>query len=327
MYRLWRQSRFIAAFAAIYVVWGSTYLAVALGLKSLPPLLLMGVRTAVAGVILFGFVQLRRPGLVSASTWGWASLSGVLLFAGCHGVLAYAQQHVPTGLAAVMLATIPFWIVVINFLRPADSRPGAMSLIGLLPGLVGVAFIAWQGGAANGGAIDPVIVLLLLASAFSWATGSVVSQRQGSATPAIDFAAMQLLSGGVVLLLLSLWTGDWEAVAIDDISAVSWAALAYLVVAGSLIAFTAYIWLLDHAPAPLVATYTFVNPVIAVALGWLFLGEELSWPFLVGFALVVGAVVVVWRVDRTAAPKRSPERQPAARLHRASERLSAASRS
>ena len=327
MHRLLKQGRFIAAFAAIYIVWGSTYLAVALGLKSLPPLLLMGVRTAVAGVILFGFAQVRRPGLVPASTWGWAALSGALLFAGCHGVLAYAQQHVPTGLAAVMLATIPFWIVVINFLRPTDSRPGVMSLLGLIPGLVGVAFIAWQGGKADGRAIDPVMVLLLLASAFSWSAGSVVSQRQGGATPAIDFAAMQLLSGGAVLLLLSLWTGDWGAFAVDAISAVSWAALAYLVVAGSLIAFTAYIWLLDHAPAPLVATYTFVNPVIAVALGWLFLGEELSWPFLIGFALVVGSVVVVWRADQPAAQKRASQRQPTALTHRDSGRLPTASRS
>ena len=298
MDRLLERGGFVAAFAAIYGIWGSTYLAVALGLKSLPPFLLMGARTFVAGVILFSFEQLRRPGLAPTSTCALAVLSGVLLFVGCHGAMAYAQQHVPTGLAAVMLATVPFWIVLINLVVPAGRRPGMASLWGLTPGLIGVALIAWQRGTSGQAAIDPVMVLVLLGSAFSWAAGTVTAQRQGSSTPAIAFASMQLLGGGLVLLAISAAADDWGAVAIGDISWASWGALAYLTIAGSLVAFTAYVWLLDQAPAPLVATYTFVNPIIAVALGWLVLGEQLSWPFLLGFALVVGSVVAVWRMDR-----------------------------
>lgn len=288
----------VAAFATIYIVWGSTYLAVALGLKSLPPFLLMGVRTFAAGVVLFS-LQLRHRGMAPAATWLWAILSGGWLFAGCHGALAYAQQHVPTGMAAVMLATIPFWIVLINFVMPVDRRPGIASLAGLIPGLIGVVLIAFRSGPATQVAIDPVMVLLLLGSALSWAVGTVMSQRQGSSTPAMAFAAMQLLGGGLALLVMSVVADDWGDVVISDISWASWGALAYLTIAGSVVAFTAYVWLLDRVAAPLVATYTFVNPIIAVVLGWLVLGERLDWQFLIGFVLVVGSVVAVWRMDRT----------------------------
>jgi drug/metabolite transporter (DMT)-like permease len=297
--------RLVAAVAAVYVLWGSTYLAVALGLRSIPPLMLMGARSLLGGAILLAIAWGRGRTLPSVRAWPLAALAGLLLFVGCHGTLAYAQQRVPSGLAAVMLATIPFWIVLINLVVPTDKRPTIGAVAGLTPGLAGVALIAWRGSARDAtAAIEPTMILLLLLSAFAWAAGSLVSQRQGRSTPALPRAGMQLVSGGTVLLVLSALAGEWNRFAPDHVTGASWASLAYLALAGSVLAFTAYVWLLDHAPAPLVATYTFVNPIIAVVLGWTLLGERLGASTLLGMALVIASVVAVWRLDREAGTSR-----------------------
>ncbi len=291
------RGRLIAAFAAVYLIWGSTFLALALGLQSIPPLLLMGARSIAAGAILLAIEQVRGPGFPSGRAWASASVSGLLLFVGCHGTLAYAQQYVPSGLAAVMLATVPFWIVLLNVSAPGDPRAKMLTLAGLLPGLAGVALIAWPDDSGAPAPIDPPMLLLLLASAFFWAAGSVVSQRQQALTSAIALSGMQLVCGGAALLVGSGLGGELRAFSPGNVSAISWGGLFYLVGAGSVIGFTAYVWLLDHAPGPLVATYTFVNPIIAVILGWRFLDERLTPQMLVGTVLVVGSVVAVWRLN------------------------------
>jgi len=297
------RSRLIAAFAAVYLIWGSTFLALALGLQSIPPLLLMGTRSITAGAILLAIEQVRRPGFPSGRAWASASVSGFLLFVGCHGTLAYAQQYVPSGLAAVMLATVPFWIVLLNVSAPSDPRAKMLTFAGLLPGLAGVALIAWPDNSGAPAAIDPLMLLLLLASAFFWAAGLLVSQRQQAATSAIALSGMQLVCGGAALIVGSGLGGELRGFAPGNVSAISWAGLLYLIGAGSVIGFTAYMWLLDHAPGPLVATYTFVNPIIAVILGWRFLDERLTLQMLVGTALVVGSVAAVWRLNSRPAPR------------------------
>jgi drug/metabolite transporter (DMT)-like permease len=169
------RSRLVAAFAAVYLIWGSTFLALALGLQTIPPLLLMGARSIVAGAILLAIEQIRRPGLLPARAWASAAVSGLLLFVGCHGTLAYAQQYVPSGLAAVMLATVPFWIVLLNVSAQTNPRLKMLMFAGLLPGLAGVALIAWPQGPGAVAPVDPKMLVLLLASAFFWAAGSLVS--------------------------------------------------------------------------------------------------------------------------------------------------------
>jgi drug/metabolite transporter (DMT)-like permease len=299
------RSRFIAAFAAIYIIWGSTYLAVALGLRSIPPFMLMGTRSVAAGVILLGVAYFRDPALPSASTWVSAAVGGVLLFVGCHGTLAYAQQHVPSGLAAVILATIPFWFVLLDFLVPTVQRATRpWTLVGLVPGLAGVALIAWRGGSGEAASIAPTMVVLLLGSSLSWAAGSLFSQRQAGSASAAAMAGMQLTCGGVVLLIVSAFGGELDDFSPGSITAVSWAGLAYLTIAGSVVAFTGYVWLLDHAPGPLVATYTFVTPIIAVVLGWAFLGERLNAQMFIGMALVIGSVIAVWRMSNPVSRRR-----------------------
>jgi drug/metabolite transporter (DMT)-like permease len=287
----------LAAFAAVYVLWGSTYLAIALAVQSIPPFLMIGVRSIAAGAILLGLARFESPGLPSARAWASAAASGVLLFGGCHGTLAYAEKYVPSGLAAVMLATIPFWIVLIKFVISAEDRPKIMTLAALVPGLAGVALFTLPPGSEESGPIAPEMVLILLGSAFLWAAGSIISQRQSSSIPATTSAGMQLLCGGTALLIASSLKGEFAGFSVSEISLVSWAGLGYLTVAGSVIAFTAYVWLLDHARAPLVATYTFVNPIVAVVLGWAALGERLTSPMLAGFALVVCSVIAVWRLE------------------------------
>src|SRR5215470_3386407 len=168
----------VAAFATIYVIWGSTYLAVALALQSLPPFLLIGTRSVIAGLILLGIEWLRGGELPPTNVWMSAALGGLLLFVGCHGSLAYAQQYVPSGLTAVMIATVPFWFVLLDFVAPAGRRANVRSLFGLVPGLAGVALIASRRVSPEANSVDPAMVLLLLGSALSWAAGSRVGQRR-----------------------------------------------------------------------------------------------------------------------------------------------------
>jgi drug/metabolite transporter (DMT)-like permease len=288
---------FFGAFTAIYILWGSTYLAIAVAIKSIPPFLLIGVRSLAAGAILLGFAQLQRGGLPPTRSWGLAAASGVLLFGGCHGTLAYAENYVSSGLAAVMLATIPFWIVLIKLALRTEDRPKLVTIAALVPGLAGVAMFTLPVGAKGVGSIDPEMVAILLGSAFLWALGSIISQRQNPSISAATSAGMQLLCGGAALLIASWFKGELVEFSPSQISLVSWVGLGYLTFAGSVLAFTAYVWLLDNARASVVATYTFVNPIIAVGLGWAVLGERLSFPMLAGFALVVGSVIAVWQLE------------------------------
>lgn len=264
-----------AAFGAIYFLWGGTYLGIALGIQSIPPFLLMGSRSIIGGAILLLFSKMRRYPSRPAGDWLVAAISGILLFVGCHGALAYAERFVPSGLSAVVLATIPFWIILVN-LAIGRGEP-LQRLLGLLPGFVGVALIGWPSGSSASTAPPMPMMLLLLASAFSWALGTVYSQS----------------CGGSVLLLLSLFAGELAGFVPQRVTIVSVAGLFYLGLLGSAVANTAYLWLLDRLPAPLVATYTFVNPVIALLLGWLILKEHLTIRTGIGAALVIGSIVTL----------------------------------
>ncbi|KJC47766.1 multidrug DMT transporter permease [Bradyrhizobium sp. LTSP885] len=294
----------VGAFAAIYLLWGSTYLAIALGLKTIPPFLLMGIRSLGGGLILIG---LNGRGLMRPSRWNWltASICGVLFFVGCHGVLAYAQQSVPSGIAAIMLATIPFWILLIDFLYPQTQRPKAMMLAGLLPGLAGVAILAWQD--AGQGHLNITPIILLLGAALSWAAGTVLSRRTSNHDSSTLSSGMQLSIGGVVLLAISLASGELHGFSLRNVSALSLAATAYLVVAGSVIGFTAYRWLLDNVSTSMVSTYIFINPIIAVLLGTLVLGEPFSISMLFGAALVIVSIVITSRAEQA---RSSPPERP-----------------
>jgi drug/metabolite transporter (DMT)-like permease len=280
----------VAAFAAIFVLWGSTYLAVAIALRSLPPFLLMGTRSIVGGAILLVCAIATGSPTGNPKAWVLATVCGFFFFVGCHGVLAYAQQRVPSGLAAILLATIPFWIALLAAVLPGRDRPSVRTLMFLVPGLVGVGFIAWRevGESAGGSHISDIF--LLLGAAASWAVGTVLSKPDSGTVSPIAFSGLELMGGGLVLLMISVALGEPRSLAVAKISASSVMAWAYLTFAGTVVAFAAYVWLLKQVSATIVATYTFVNPIIAVLLGWAFLGERPSLSMVFGAALVIASV-------------------------------------
>ncbi|TWB88084.1 drug/metabolite transporter (DMT)-like permease [Bradyrhizobium macuxiense] len=295
----------VGAFGAIYLLWGSTYLAIALGLKTIPPFLLMGLRSLGGGVILIA-LNGAEVMHVPRRNWLTASLCGVLFFVGCHGVLAHAQQSVPSGIAAIVLATIPFWVLLIDFLFPQGRRPKALTLAALLPGLAGVAIVAWQ--SAGQGHFNVIPILLLLGAAFSWAVGTVLSRRTSDHDSPILSSGLQLSIGGAVLLAISLGSGELDGFSPRSVSASSLAAVIYLAIAGSVIGFTAFRWLLDHVSTFMVSTYIFVNPIIAVLLGTLVLGEPFSVTMLLGAFLVIASVIITWRAELASPSPAKPAR-------------------
>jgi len=296
-----RQFLISGAFASIYLLWGSTYFAIALGLQSFPPFLLMGLRSLCGGVIL---VALSGREIVQASprTWLNAGLCGLLFFVGCHGTLAFAQQSIASGVAAIVLATIPFWIVLIDFLFPAATKPSPVILLALIPGLLGVAIVAWQNIGKGGVSIVPVF--WLLGAALSWSVGTVWSRRTANDASSTLLSGMQLAIGGMVLLAVSFIAGEMPRFSPQEVSATAFAAVIYLVVAGSVIGFAAYHWLLDNVTTSLVSTYTFVNPVIAVLLGTIFLGEPFSPLMAFGACLVVVSIIAMWLAEYRASTVR-----------------------
>jgi drug/metabolite transporter (DMT)-like permease len=289
-----RSALVVACFLAIYLLWGSTYLAVAFGLESFPPFMLMATRSIGGGIILL-VLSWRQVAGISARAWANSAVCGLLFFLGCHGILAYAQQTVPSGIAAIMLATIPFWIVLLESVVPTKHRPAPSTLIALLPGFAGVALVALQN--VSDRPIGTVAIALLMVSALSWAAGSLLSKHTSYNASSLSLSGIQLTAGGAGLLLTSLAMGEFRGFLPSAVTASSFAALIYLTIAGSTVGFAAYHWLLDNVPTSRVSTYTFVNPVVAVMLGWLFLQERLSPAMLIGGLMVVASVVAVWSAE------------------------------
>ena len=290
--------RLLLALSAVYLVWGSTYLAVAVGLRSFSPMILMSARCLAGGLVFLACGRLRKQCLPSPQLLFHALACGLLFFVGCHGVLAMAQQHVRSGIAAVILATIPFWIAMLRFLIPGEHRPLPVAVCALGAGFTGVGIIAGAAPSSGAHRLDLPWLAALLGASLSWALGTVLTQRHRGKAPVLTLAAVELLAGGVTLAVLGAMTGELRGIRVQAISADSFFALAYLTVAGTVLSFAAYVWLLDRVDPMLVATYTFVNPLIAVALGWLFLGEHPTPGMLVGAPLVIGAVASAWLIER-----------------------------
>ena len=285
------------ALAIVYLVWGSTYLAIAYAVQTLPPLFAAGARFLVAGGLLGLWIAARdaRALRVTRGQLLAAGIVGVLLLAGGNGLLSVSEQTVPSGLAALIVATIPLWIVVIRAVTGEHVRSDL--LVGVGVGLLGVAVLVLPGGLS--GEIDRLGSFLLIAASFSWALGTFLSPRVGLPRSPLVSTALQMLVAGVVLLVVATLRGELGDVHPDRVATESIVGLAYLVVFGSIIAFSAYTWLLQHASVSLVSTYAFVNPVVAVGLGTLIRHEPLTPTTLAGAALIVAAVA--WIVTRPTA--------------------------
>ena len=278
------------ALGLVYVVWGSTYLAIAIAVQTLPPLFYSGVRFALAGLLLAAWLAFRRVDLrISRRELGGAAAVGILMLAGGNGLVNLAERTVPSGVAALIVASIPLWIVVYRMV--AGERVGRDLLAGVFLGLVGVAILVVPGGL--NGTIDPIGALMLFGATLSWALGTFLSPRLSTPRNALVSTVYQMLAGGVALILVALPKGEFAQIDPATFSARSLIAFAYLVVFGSLVAYSAYTWLLQNASVSLVSTYAFVNPVVAVFLGALLLGEAITPTIVIGAAVIVVAVAFI----------------------------------
>jgi len=283
----------IFAFAAIYLIWGSTYLAIRYAIETLPPFLMAATRFLTAGAILFTWSTLRGTVRPSFAEWRRAFAVGALLLLCGNGGVTWAEKYVPSGLAALLVATEPLWVVMLNSIL-SRKPPGLKVIIGVLIGLAGVTILVGGGiKGGNGSMMSWIGTVVVLASGLAWAGGSVYSNRRPSKTSAWMASAMQMLAGGCLLLLMAAISGDFKRLSIGKSSWTSIAALSYLIVFGSLVAFTAYSWLLRNVAPARAATYAYVNPVVAVVLGWLIASEPITGRTLVAAAVIVGSVVLI----------------------------------
>ncbi|GLW09958.1 drug/metabolite exporter YedA [Microtetraspora sp. NBRC 13810] len=291
-----------SALGIVYVVWGSTYLGIRIVIETVPPLLSGSMRFVVAAALL-SLVLLVKPGRqafrMTAKQFWSAALIGVLLLTGGNGMVAVAEQHISSGLAALLVASTPLWLVI--FRIAVRDRPRMLTLAGVLVGFCGVAVLSLTGG---GGTSSMVGIVTILVASVSWSIGSFLSAYLPM--PANPFAGsvVEMICGGVALGVVGSLLG--EQVNFADISARSWLALAYMILVGSLVGFTSYVWLLGNAPISLVSTYAYVNPVVAVILGALILSEPVTGMMLVsGLIIVIGIVLVVSTERRR--PKATPD--------------------
>ena len=285
--------RVIAAYVAIYLVWGSTFLALRYAVASLPPLLTIALRSTVAGGLLFSWAWLRGVARAGWRDWASAAIGGFCFFVLCHGSLGWAEQHISSGLAAVILALIPVWVVILDWLRPGGMRPGRATLAGMALSFAGVALLVTPDLLAVSPSRDGLAAIVLMGSALAWAAGTIFSRDTNPEVAPSTMASMQLLSGGVMLLGISLLSGEWSGLNVRAIELQAVAALAYLIVAGSLLTFSAYLWLLRVSSPARVATYAYVNPVVALLLGWAFAGEGLASEEVVAALIAVVGVAVI----------------------------------
>lgn len=293
----------IAAFAAVYIFWGSTYLAIKYAIETLPPFLMASARFIVAGSILLVWARFtkdyERP---KAVHWKTSFIVGTLLLLGGNGGVVYAERHISSSLAALLVATEPFWIVLLSWLWLKGVRPNMKVALGLAIGFLGVwLLIGGQTSSvadANGGSMQLLGTVIVIVSALCWATGSIYGLRSPVPKSSLQTAGMQMFSGGLVLLFVSLVSGELSKFNVAEVSGNSWFGLAYLIIFGSLIGFTAYSWLLKNAKPAKVATYAYVNPIIAIFLGWLIAGESFTTQMLIGAGVIVSSVVLITSQDK-----------------------------
>jgi drug/metabolite transporter (DMT)-like permease len=284
----------VTCFAAVYLIWGSTYLGIRYAIESIPPFIMAGSRHLTAGIALFTFARLRGATAPSRLEWRDAAITGVLMLVIGNGGVTWAEQKIPSGMAALLVALTPLWMVLLDWLRPGGVRPRALVGAGLVFGFAGVALLA-RGHGEHHEAIYGWSVAVLIAASIGWASGSVFGR--GARKPSSPFlgVSMQMIAGGVVLLIMAATQNEFAQFTLAHITAMSFGSWLYLTIAGSLIAYTAYIWLLHASTPARVATYAYVNPLIAVLLGCTLGREVFSHELFMAGALIIVAVALIVR--------------------------------
>ena len=289
-----------SAFAILYVVWGSTYLAILFAIETLPPFLMASLRFFIAGTLLYSWSRaVLGAAAPRLAQWRAAAIVGVLLLVGGNGLVVWSEQRIASGVAALLVGTVPCFMVLLDWLRPGGVRPTGRVVAGLVLGLLGLLWLVGPDSVMGGGRADLVGAAALVLASFSWAFGSIYSRHASMPSSPFLSTAMQMLAGGVGLLLLAVARGEpWQFTA-AAVSLRSVLSFAYLVVFGSIVAFSAYVWLLRVSTPARVSTYAYVNPVVAVLLGAAFAGEALTARMLVAAAVIVSGVALI-----TLAPRR-----------------------
>jgi drug/metabolite transporter (DMT)-like permease len=298
----------VAAFAAIYVIWGSTYFAIALAITALPPFLMAGARFLLAGGIVYAWLRLRGAKRPSRAEWGAAAVIGALLLVGGNGGVVFAEQYVPSGLVALVVAMVPIWIALLDWLRPGGRRPTALVALGLIFGFAGIFLLIGPDAIGGGTSYFPWLLIPLVGS-LCWAAGSLYSRSAKLPAAPLMGTAVEMLAGGALLAVLGLATGETTRVNPDRFSVEALLAFAFLVIFGSIVAFSAYIWLLRVVSPARVSTYAYVNPVVAIFLGSTFHGEPITARTLVAAAVILVAVAIITGAQ-AGNPKSLPESLP-----------------
>ncbi len=305
-----------AAFAALYLIWGSTYLAIRFAIETIPPFTMAGARFLTAGLALYLWARARGVARPTRRQLRDGGIVGAFLLLGGNGAVVWAEQWVPSGLTALLVATVPLWMVLLDWVWAGAARPPVGVWFGLAWGLAGVGLLT---GGLGGEAFEPgawLGAIVILFGSLSWAMGSIYTRTARMPAAPRMATAIQMLAGGLLLTGLGAGVGEWATFDLRDVSGRSWAALAYLVVFGALVAYTAYIWLLGVSTAARVSTYAYVNPVVALILGWALADEPLSGRTAVAAAVILSAVMLLNRLgggsrrarlrQATGAPRKSP---------------------
>jgi drug/metabolite transporter (DMT)-like permease len=285
--------KILLAFAIIYFVWGSTYLSIRVGVREVPPFLLAGMRFVLAGLFLYGWMRLKGVPHPSRREWAGICLQGTLIFLIDYGCVFWAEQRVPSGIAAVVLATIAIFITLLEITILRTLRLTVRLSLALLGGLCGVAVLMNRSFSLGETPIDRAGALALLVAAFCWSVATILTRRLVLPASKPMSAASQMLAGGVQLLLLALLTGEFNGFHVTAVSWKAWFALLYLIIAGSIVGFTAYIWLLHYESPTKVGTYAYVNPVVAVLVGYFGGGESIGLRTVFGSVLVLVSVITI----------------------------------
>ena len=298
------------ALIAVYIVWGSTYLAIQFVVDSMPPFLSSGIRFLISGLILFAWRRMKGDPPPNRQQWKAAAIIGLFLLLGGNGLLMWAEQYIPSGIASLFIATTPLWMVLIDSLRPGGKSPGKLTWFGVLLGFSGIILMVapWQNGLSETSILNPLGIGALFIAALSWSIGSLYSRNASLPTSPLMYTGMEMLIGCLGLFTMSGLVGEWKHLDFTAIQPHSVWGLIYLIIFGSLVGFTSFTWLMRNAPTPLVATYAYVNPLVAIILGVIFAKETLDGHVMISAAIIIGSVILINFANYSARQvRKSPE--------------------
>lgn len=282
------------ALLALYIVWGSTYLAIRFAVETIPPFMHAGLRFMISGAILYAWRRMAGDAPPTVSNWKSTAIVGTALLLGGNGLVAWAEQSVPSGIAALMISTSPFWLVLFESMRAGGAKPTWQSILGLVIGFAGVFLLIGPAEITGGeGGIDPFGAVLLLFAPLFWSMGSIYARGADMPRSTLLSTGMQMLTGALALFIVSMVKGEFNGFNPGLVSNRSWLGLLYLITFGSLVGFVSYGWLLHNAPVSLTSTYAYVNPVVAVFLGYFFANELLNGRILIATVIIIGSVILI----------------------------------